>query len=289
MSDASSSDQRPPAAEARARYQRSAKNYLLDPHFQLKYTGFLVGIAGTLSIVLGIVLWRTNSEILRQSHQAVEQGKLTVAQSQETIRRHQQAIEQSQIASDIVKMNIAKEYKDYPELAKIFNEDSEGKEAKLKDEQESLKHDSATLEQRARELERQADEVTGQQRMLVQVLVAVLSLLVVGVGIGGIVVTHRVAGPIFKMKRLLRQVGEGKLIVRERLRKGDELQHFFDTFEKMVDDLRARQTVEIARVDEAIEKIEKAKGTERGAEDAREDGLAILRKLRSELREQIEA
>jgi nitrogen fixation/metabolism regulation signal transduction histidine kinase len=289
MSDASSSVQPPPASEARARYQRSAKNYLLDPHFQLKYTGFLVGIATALSVVLGVVLWTTNSEVLRQSHQAVEQGKLTVVQSQETLRRHQQAIEQSQIASDIVKMNIAKEYKDYPELAKIFSEDSEGKEAKLKDEQERLKRDAASLEQRSRELERQALEVTGQQRTLLQVLVAMLSLLVIGVGVGGIVVTHRVAGPIFKMKRLLRQVGEGKLIVRERLRKGDELQHFFEAFEKMVDDLRTRQEAEIARVDEAIEQLEKTRGAQRGAGEADEEGLAVLRKLRSELREQIEA
>jgi hypothetical protein len=38
----------------------------------------------------------------------------------------------------------------------------------------------------------------------------------------------------------------------EKLRKGDELQHFFDTFEKMVNSLRRRQQDEIAMLDSAI-------------------------------------
>ena len=44
-----------------------------------------------------------------------------------------------------------------------------------------------------------------------------LALLVIAIGFAGIVFTHKIAGPIFKMKRLLRQVGEGKLVVSERL------------------------------------------------------------------------
>jgi geranylgeranyl reductase len=65
--------------------------------------------------------------------------------------------------------------------------------------------------------------------------------------VAGIVFTHKVAGPIFKMKRLLRQVGAGKLVLRERLRKGDELQHFFEVFEEMVAELRKTVGLEGAR------------------------------------------
>ncbi|AKT41638.1 HAMP domain-containing protein [Chondromyces crocatus] len=275
MSDASSTVAHP-------QYHRSARNYLLDRRFQLKYAGMLAGIAAALSLALGIILWRTSSEIIRQSEAAVAQGKLTVAQGQETVKRHQQAIEQSRIASDIVKMNIAKEYRDYPELAKIFEEDTKGKEEKLTDDQSRLTRDAETLAQQAADLERHAGEVAQQQRTFLSLLVVVLSLLVVGIGLAGIVFTHKVAGPIFKMKRLLRQVGEGQLLVRERLRKGDELQHFFDTFEKMVDDLRARQQAEIAKVDVILEKIEASEL------EASQDGITLLKELRRDMRQQLD-
>ena len=272
-----------PSTAARPQYQRSARNYLLDRHFQLKYAGFLAGIAAAISLALGVMLWRTSSEIIRQSEAAVAQGRLTVAQGQETVRRHQQAIEQSRIASDIVKMNIAKEYKDYPELAKLFEEDTKGKDDQLNEDQAKLKRDADNLAQHAKQLEHQAGEVASQQRTLLRVLVVILSVLVIAIGMAGIVVTHRVAGPIFKMKRLLRQVGEGQLVVRERLRKGDELQHFFDTFEKMVEDLRARQEAEIAKVDAILEKLE------RDEQRSPEDGIALLKELRREMRQQLEA
>ena len=58
--------------------------------------------------------------------------------------------------------------------------------------------------------------------------------MVVLIGLLGIYFTHKVAGPVYKMKRLLKQVGQGNLRVEARLRKGDELQDFFDTFTQMV-------------------------------------------------------
>ncbi|MFW5740656.1 MAG: hypothetical protein ACOC1F_09860, partial [Myxococcota bacterium] len=55
----------------RPRYKRSARNYLLDPRFQLKYTGLLVLIAILLSGVLGAQLWITSQAVIEQSQQAV--------------------------------------------------------------------------------------------------------------------------------------------------------------------------------------------------------------------------
>ena len=43
---------------ATGRHQRRLRNYLLDSHFQLKYTGYLVGIALLFSFSLGILIWR---------------------------------------------------------------------------------------------------------------------------------------------------------------------------------------------------------------------------------------
>ena len=91
------------------------------------------------------------------------------------------------------------------------------------------------------------------------------------------------------MKRLLREVGAGKLVVRERLRKGDELQHFFEVFEKMVAELRRRQEAEVGKVDRILEKLSDAPLSSRGLKEFDEDGVEALRQLRREMQEQLEA
>jgi len=87
-------------------------------------------------------------------------------------------------------------------------------------------------------------------------LVGALSLLVVLIGFAGIFVTHKVAGPIYKMKRQINDVGEGRLKIPGKLRKGDELVEFFETFETMVVNLRQRQEVEIEKLERAITTLE---------------------------------
>ena len=280
------SDAQSPAASGRQ--QRSARNYLLDRNFQLKYTALLVGIALALSVALGLILWRTSSKVIEQSQRAVEQGRETVKQGQETIDRGKQVLVQSRRVSQVVAMNIAKEYKDDPELAKTFNESAAKDEAKLKEEQDRLERDAAFLAARASELELQAQTVALQQNALLIGLVAGLGLLVICVGLAGIVFTHKVAGPIFKMKRLLRQVGEGKLVVREKLRKGDELQHFFEAFENMVNDLRGRQMAEISKVDKILDRLVAAPMSQQGMREVDEDGVELLKQLRREMQDQID-
>jgi hypothetical protein len=252
--------QSPPPPSVRGTYRRSFRNYLLDRNFQLKYTGFLVGTALLLSIALGVLLRRVSTEVIEEATKTVERGQLVVLQSRRV--------------SQVVAMNIAKEYKDDPELAKIFGEEAAKDEQKLKDEQDRLIRQAVSLEI--------------QQREMLIGLVAALGLLVAGMGVLGIVFTHKVAGPIFKMKRLLREVGRGKLVVRERLRKGDELQHFFETFEGMVGELRRRQEAEIARVDTILDKLSAAPVSHRGMKEFDEDGVEMLRQLRREMQEQLD-
>jgi len=242
-------------------YRRSAKNYLLDRNFQLKYAGILAGTALVVSVALFALLWQTSSEVITQGQKTVERG--------------QQVLVQSRSVSQVVSMNIAKEYKDDPELAKTFGEDAAKDEQKLKDEQDRLERDAAFL--------------TQQQRRIAYGLVAILTVLVLALGMVGIVFTHKVAGPLFKMKRLLREVGAGKLVLRERLRKGDELQHFFEAFEGMVTELRKRQEAEIARVDKILERLSAAPVSVRGHKELDEDGIEMLRQLRREMQDQIEA
>src|SRR5882672_7380636 len=184
-------------------YKRSARNYLLDSRFQLKYSGFLVLVAVAISGVMGAVLYETTLAVVGESSALVEESKKV---------------------SEVSRMNIRDLASDSPELLTEFNREADA-------------HDKALSEQQAR-------LIHGQQ-LMIESLVGGLALMVVLIGLLGIYFTHKVAGPIYKMKMLLRQVGEGKLVFQGRLRKGDELQEFFDAFATMVEKLRERQQAEV--------------------------------------------
>ncbi|MCS6900534.1 MAG: hypothetical protein RMJ98_13190 [Myxococcales bacterium] len=231
-------------AQATGRHQRSVKNYLLDPAFQLKYTGFLVAVALAISAGLGAVLWSTSQEVLSQSRTAVAQG-------QETVKRGKELVKTSQDLSKVVQMNIAEKYADNPETAALFQQGSEKKAQELDAEQKRLEAEAARLD-------RQAQQVERQQSSILTTLVVALSLLVVAIGLAGIVVTHKIAGPIYKMKRQLNELGQGKLRMPGKLRKGDELVDFFAAFEEAVTRLRDRQAAEVRQLDGILASLEAA-------------------------------
>jgi nitrogen fixation/metabolism regulation signal transduction histidine kinase len=223
----------PTAAAAKPpQYKRSVKNYLIDSRFQLKYTGMILGLSIVISLFLGVFLWQTSGEVVQESQKVVEQSKKV---------------------SDVVKMSIKDDpvYGDNPDLAQAFN--------------------SAAAEQDNKIMEQQAALVRQQHTML-YTLVSALAVMVFLIGVLGIFITHKVAGPIYKMKFLLRQVADGKLKVQARLRKGDELQDFFDVFANMVDRLRERQMKEVEELDVALESVKAA-----GASEASLDKLVHVR------------
>lgn len=57
----------------------------------------------------------------------------------------------------------------------------------------------------------------------------------------GIVVTHRVVGPIGRMKAALDEFGRGNFLIRLKLRKGDALAELADTMNRLADSLQRRR------------------------------------------------
>jgi len=89
-------------------------------------------------------------------------------------------------------------------------------------------------------------------RMLMITLIAfgfILSVVLAGYGI---VLTHKVAGPLFKMTIHLDKIRDGKLGIVYNLRKGDQLVDFFEHFKSAHDALRHRTEEDIALLDKAI-------------------------------------
>jgi hypothetical protein len=233
-----------PAPAARPKYKRSIKNYLLDAKFQLKWTARIIFVALGISALLGVFLIRTSQQVTEQSQKVIAQGSALINESQKN--------------SDLVKMQIKDDYGDSPELAKAFNKSADDLDKQLHEKHKAL--------------EAQAAQTRDQQRTMILSLVAGLTLLVLLIGLLGIYFTHKVVGPIYKMKLLLKQVGDGKLNFQGKLRKGDELQDFFVVFEGMVDKLKARQAEEVATLEAAMAE---AKAT--GASDAAISKIAQVR------------
>lgn len=247
--------------------QRKLRNFLLDRGFQLKYAGYLVAIALVLSASLGAVLWRTSEAVVAQSKENVERGGQIVALGNEVVA-------ESRKVSAVVRMNIVKdpEYQDNPDLLAAFNSDAESQDARLASQQ-------AQLEQQRLDLAAQSERLAASQKRTLWTLVGVLTVLVVAIGAAGIVVTHKVAGPIFKMKRQLRDVAQGSLRLPSGLRRGDELIEFHDAFRGMVAHLREEREKHIEILDAALAEL--------GPAADQPETVARLQALRAELHESL--
>lgn len=79
-------------------------------------------------------------------------------------------------------------------------------------------------------------------------------LMAIALGLTGILVTHHLVGPVYRLKTWMRQVREGRLKVDVgRLRKHDELKDLFEAFQAMVLSLRTAQESHVAQLDGVIE------------------------------------
>jgi nitrogen fixation/metabolism regulation signal transduction histidine kinase len=230
------------------RGQRRLRNFLLDRHFQLKYTGYLVGIALFLSLSLGVILWRTSQQLMEQSRASVHLGE-------QVVERGKQLLSESEKVNAVVRMSIVEAYGDDPALLEVFQGEAQARDRKLLERQNELEGNS-------QQLHRQTNLIEKQYVLFAVVIVSVLLLLVFGIGVAGVVVTHKVAGPVFKMKRLLGELAKGHFRVVARLRKGDELKDFFDAFNRAAEELSDRQEDEIREIDAVIQLLRQAESGE---------------------------
>jgi methyl-accepting chemotaxis protein len=113
----------------------------------------------------------------------------------------------------------------------------------------------ALTEQFVQDLERYSQEA---DRKVAWSIAGGVLLMAIALGITGIMVTHRMVGPAYRLKALLRDVRDGHLKVEGRLRKHDELQDLFEVFQEMIVSLRSAQEREIALLDAAISRAKTA-------------------------------
>lgn len=225
-------------------HARRNKSYLLDPRFQLKWTAYLVLIVVFVMTGLGFV-------IAKIAGRASDTASLAVMQAEK-------AFEESRSNSILARRSVQLAGGEDPTLAKIMDDSLAEVDA------ESAKN---LADVKSRQLDIARDRKNLQMLLVGTGLALVLLLTAMGV-----VITHRIVGPVHKMKRLLRRVSTGRLAIEERLRRGDELEDLFDTFLQMTYSLRAIQGARLKTLDMTIERAEAT-----GAAPEVVDGMRALR------------
>jgi hypothetical protein len=108
-------------------------------------------------------------------------------------------------------------------------------------------------------------------------------VLVISISAVGILITHKVAGPLFKITSFFGRVRENRLgAIPTSLRKGDELQEFYGSFRDMHLALRAKVEEDVRTIGDAVAALEVG-GT------AGQKGLEELRQLRRRKEESLES
>ncbi|WP_394843822.1 HAMP domain-containing protein [Pendulispora brunnea] len=218
------------------------RNWLINPRFQLKYTGMLVGVVAFVMLALGVVIGKT-------ANTAAEYAQLATTQAEK-------AMKESQVNSQLTRESVL--MSGNAELLKVVEEGLSETDRQAEANLQAVQSNRAAIEM--------------QRKLVFAVLIFAGVALTVVLTIMGVFITRRVVGPVHKIKRLLRRVGTGRLVVTERLRRGDELEDLFDTFMQMTWSLKALQTGRIATLDATMRKAEAT-----GASPEVLDGLRVLR------------
>jgi hypothetical protein len=99
------------------------------------------------------------------------------------------------------------------------------------------------------------DELAQASPALIWTLLGVSLAVAAGTGLAGLVITHRIAGPIYAMTRYLSELASGRYPSLRPIRRGDELRELFGLFQRSVDFLHARDLEEAYKIEEAILKL----------------------------------
>lgn len=89
----------------------------------------------------------------------------------------------------------------------------------------------------------------------------IYKMIAVGIGLAAIlamfllIMTHKVAGPLFKVSMYFDRMAVGRLSVVTPLRQGDMLHDFFETFQHMHEAVRERQIADVTAMTAAVQSL----------------------------------
>lgn len=94
----------------------------------------------------------------------------------------------------------------------------------------------------------------GEATML-WLVVGVTVMMAAALGLFGVLITHRVAGPIYVMTHYMSVLAQGRYPKMRPLRKNDELKAFFERFQTAVETLRAQDADDAEKIRAAMQAL----------------------------------
>ena len=242
----------PDEAPAALRSQRQLRNYLLDAPLQLRFTLLALTSALCAAALLGVFLARAASALSEQAQGAVE-------------AREAAALASRELGNAALGKNLLERFDD-PAFAAALERQSQAIDEAYQREHQAVLSQRTALER--------------EQRRATWVLLVSLLVFVAGVVAASIVATHKIAGPVYRVRRLLEQLAEGRRDVpTHSLRSGDELRELFETAAGLIQALRADD-------ESALRAVAAALGTGQ-ASGVAPASLEDLRKLELRLRDRL--
>ncbi|HCF61691.1 MAG TPA: hypothetical protein DFS52_27300 [Myxococcales bacterium] len=102
------------------------------------------------------------------------------------------------------------------------------------------------------------EAVADRDSALLWLVMAIAVVMAVALGLFGVLVTHRVAGPIYVFSHYVRVLGEGRFPKLRPLRKNDELKGFYEVLHEAVLTMREREKADGEQLKELAAAIEAA-------------------------------
>jgi flagellar basal body-associated protein FliL len=255
-------------------------------------------VSGVLCAGLGtLVIWQMNSATAQAKAQRLKATVLFGQQREETTnlmrRTRAAALDDVKklltVATDMLDIQLKDRDPGVQEQAKMVKEelkkDDQQRLARRAQEDEQFdrlrqKADKELVQQRQRDDESAYQHRKDKERLLLVAIVVFGVVFVIVIFVFNILITHKVAGPLFKVGRFFDELKEGKFSTPYPLRKGDQLVEFYDRFRAMHAAVKDRM-VEDVKVLEAVLKDCEAKGVTgegvdqvRTALDAKKKSLA---------------
>jgi hypothetical protein len=242
-------------------YRRSWKNLLINKRYQLRFTLFMVGLSALLMVGLGAWVMGVAEETTAVSKTSVRGdacprlpaiGPASPAGGEDEPR----------VPAPSMKLDESAAPGAGSAAAGSAAADDEPRHVKVQIDESSMTLTSTlppdfadrVVAHWACEL-RQAATYEQLDRGRLHILWAMIGTgiaLVIGLALYGIKMTHRVAGPLFKVGLYLSKMRDGRFDKVYNLRKGDQLVDFYDQFKAAHGGIVAMQQDDIARIARVI-------------------------------------
>ncbi len=277
------------------RHQRSWKNYLIDKDYQLRNTIISVVIAAIVCTALGtLVIWQTrqaNAEFKKQGRDSTalaqrQRKQTTLLFGQTRAAATLDVKKLLNVATEMLKVQLQDKDPDMRQLASVAMADLKKDDARIvarRAKEDKRLADQRVLEDAVRfklRKKQDRDAAAKRSRRELILLIAIIAfgvVFLVVIFIFNIVITHRTAGPLFKMGRYMDEIREDKYTEVWNLRKGDQLVELYGRFQAMHKAAKARVEEDIEILDAALAVCDKG-GVDGEAIDALKERLELKRR-----------